>query len=515
MSTPGSTAGGRGPLPRNGHHIRTVPPEPMSAAVATSARARWQHRYAARMRITDTVVVCSAVAFAQFVRFGLPPFASGPENRYPTATSVLTVVIWLSLLSGFRARSTRIIGRGVEEYRRAVEASIWAFGAIAMTEYIFHLEIARGYLAVALPTGILGLVLTRWIARQIVARKRADGSYQTTVLTLGSVDAVVSLATELTRRPRDGFRIVGACIPGSRTLDDQYLFVRDQAIPVVHEGDCDVATVEALVRRCSVDALAVVGAEHLGVQQIRRLIWKLDPLGVELMVSPGVMDVAGSRLTVLPIAGLPLLHIEKPQYRGAERIQKRVFDLCFATAALLATFPLLVLAAVAIKTTSPGPVFYMSERIGFGGRPFMVFKLRTMVQDADKRLSHLLDCNECDGQLFKIKNDPRITPVGRLLRRFSIDELPQFINVLRREMSVVGPRPLFWLQTENEDSDSLRRLLVKPGITGLWQVSGRSDLSWDDAIRLDLSYVDNWSMAGDLMIIAKTMRAVFQHSGAY
>lgn len=515
---------------QNGHQItdmipKAAPPQQLrtptgSHALTTGAspnfsRLRWQHRYAARILVTDTVVVCSAVAFAQYVRFGLPPFVPGNENSYPTACSILTVIIWLSFLAGFRARCTRIIGRGAEEYRRAVEASIWTFGAIAMTEYVFHLEIARGYLAVALPVGILGLVLSRWLARQHVARKRADGSYQTAVLALGSSEAVTSLANELTRRPRDGFRVVAACIPGSRAITARHLMIRDEAIPVVRGEDCDLTTVVRLIRECGADTLAIVGTEHFGVQQIRKLIWTLEPLGVELVVSPGVMDVAVSRLTMLPVAGLPLLHIEKPQYRGAERFQKRAFDICFAAAALAATLPLLLLAAVAIKTTSSGPVFYLSERIGIGGKPFNVLKLRTMVQDADKRLVNLLDSNECDGQLFKIKNDPRITPVGRLLRRFSIDELPQFINVLRREMSVVGPRPLFWLRNEEDNSDSLRRLLVKPGITGLWQVSGRSDLSWDDAIRLDLSYVDNWSMAGDLVIIAKTLRAVFQHSGAY
>lgn len=480
-----------------------------------SGRARWQDRYAAYLRISDAAVVCGAVAFAQYVRFGMPPFGSGHENQYPTACSVLTVVIWLSLLAGFHARCTRIIGRGVEEYRRAVEASIWTFGAIAMTEYIFHLEIARGYLAVALPAGILGLVLNRWLARRYVARRRADGSYQTTVLAVGNGDAVSSLANDLTRRPTDGFRVVGACIPGSGPITDQHLVVRDESIPIVGGGGCDPATLEMLIRRFGADTLAVVGTEHLGVQQIRRLIWKLEPLGVDLLVSPGVTDVAGSRLTMLPVAGLPLLHIEKPQYRGAGRLQKRIFDICFASAALAVTLPILLIAGAAVKATSSGPVFYASERIGLGGRSFKMLKLRTMVQDADKRLVNLLNSNECDGHLFKIKDDPRVTPVGRVLRRFSIDELPQFINVLRREMSVVGPRPLFWLQAEDEDSDSLRRLLVKPGITGLWQISGRSDLSWDDAIRLDLSYVDNWSMASDLMIIARTLRAVFRHSGAY
>lgn len=478
-------------------------------------RTRWQERYARYLRIADVVVVCLAVAFAQYVRFGLPPFVPGDENQYPTACSVLTIVIWLALLAGFRARCTRIIGRGFEEYRRAVEASIWTFGAIAMSEYIFHLEIARGYLAVALPVGILGLVLNRWLARQYVARRRADGRYQTTVLAVGSGEAVSSLAKDLTRRPTDGFRVVAACIPGGGPMAATHLTIREESIPLVGGGDCDPATLATMIERFGADTVAVVGTEHLGIQQIRRLIWKLEPLGIDLLVAPGVTDIAGSRLTMLPVAGLPLLHIEKPLYRGAERFQKRAFDLCFAAAALTATLPILLIAAVAIKATSRGPVFYGSERIGFGGRPFTMLKLRTMVADADKKLVNLLDDNECDGHLFKIKNDPRVTPVGRVLRRFSIDELPQFINVLRREMSVVGPRPLFWLQTEDEDSDSLRRLLVKPGITGLWQISGRSDLSWDDAIRLDLSYVDNWSMAGDLLIITRTLRAVFRHKGAY
>jgi len=184
-------------------------------------------------------------------------------------------------------------------------------------------------------------------------------------------------------------------------------------------------------------------------------------------------------------------------------------------AALAVTLPILAVTAIAIKISSRGPVFYSSERIGIDGEPFPMLKFRTMVPGADKQLPSLLYANESDGLLFKIRNDPRITPVGRVLRRFSIDELPQFINVLRCEMSVVGPRPPLRREVEAYDCEVLRRLLVKPGITGLWQVSGRSDLSWNEAVRLDLSYVDNWSMVGDLVIIAKTLRAVLQHNGAY
>jgi exopolysaccharide biosynthesis polyprenyl glycosylphosphotransferase len=518
-------------LERNGHQSTAVLPKralplPTQVRILGSAqaieaggtptqeldRSRWQRRYAAKLRISDTAVVCGAVIFAQYIRFGHAPLAPSHENDYATVHSGLIAILWLSTLAGFHARFPKIIGRGLEEYRRAVEASLWTFGGIAMAELLFKLEIARGYLAVALPVGVLGLVLSRWVPRQYVARKRVDGRYLTAVLAVGKCEAVASLANELTRNPKDGYRIVGACIPGSRATSDERLLVRDGAIPIVGGETCDL---ETMVRKCGADTLAIVGTEHLGVQEIRRLMWKLEPMGVELVVSPGVMDVAVSRLTMLPVAGLPLLHIEKPQYRGAERFHKRAFDFCFALTALAAALPILLVAAAAIKVSSRGPVFYSSERIGFGGKPFYMLKLRTMVEDADKKLVNLLGSNECDGQLFKLRNDPRITPVGRVLRRFSIDELPQFINVLRREMSVVGPRPLFSLGAEEYDSDSLRRLLVKPGITGLWQVNGRSDLSWDDAIRLDLSYVDNWAMAADLVIIAKTLRAVFQHEGAY
>ena len=474
-------------------------------------RSWWQRRYAAKMLIADTAVVCGAVIFAQYVRFGHPPLTPGHES-HATAYSGLIALLWLSTLAGFHARSAKIIGRGIEEYRRAVEASLWTFGAIAMAELLFKLEIARGYLAVALPVGVLGLVLIRWLGRDYVARKRVDGGYRTAVLAIGKSEAVAGLANELTRNPRDGYQIVGACIPGNGPASDEHLVVRGGAIPIVGG---EASALEAMVRTCGADTVAIVGTELFGVQEIRKLIWRLELIGVDLVVSPGVMDVAVSRLTMLPVAGLRLLHIEKPQYRGAERFQKRAFDFCFALAALAAALPILIVAAIAIKVTSSGPVFYSSERIGFGGKPFNMLKLRTMVADADNKLKNLLDSNECDGHLFKIRNDPRITPIGRVLRRFSIDELPQFINVLRREMSVVGPRPLFRLEAEEFDSESQRRLLVKPGITGLWQVSGRSDLSWEDAIRLDLSYVDNWSMAADVVIIAKTMRSVFEHKGAY
>lgn len=474
-------------------------------------RTRWQRQYAAKLRITDSLVVCGAVALAHYVRFGPTLSPPGYPDYYVPGFSVLFISIWLLALAGFHSRSSRLTGTGIEEYRRVLSASFGTFGALAIVTLLLKLDIARGYLAVALPTGALGLVLTRSIWRGYLARKRMKGGCQTAVLAIGELDAVELFANELVRNPLDGYHVVGVSVPGYGPPRGEQITVNGRSVPIIG-GESQA--LEA-IRTCGADTVAIAGTEHFGVRGIRRLLWYLEPMGVDLVVSTGVMDVALSRLVMRPNAGLPLLHIEKPQYHSAKRFEKRAFDFFFALAALIGTLPILVITAIAIKTTSRGPVFYSSERIGIDGRPFAMLKFRTMVDGADKQLPGLLDANENDGLLFKIRDDPRVTPVGRFLRRFSIDELPQFINVLRHEMSVVGPRPPLRREVEAYDCEVIRRLLVMPGVTGLWQVSGRSDLSWNEAVRLDLSYVDNWSMVGDLVIIAKTLRAVFSRAGAY
>jgi exopolysaccharide biosynthesis polyprenyl glycosylphosphotransferase len=435
----------------------------------------------------------------------------GYLSNYMSAFSALFAIVWLMALAGFHSRSPRLVGTGVEEYRRVFAASFWTFGAIAIVTLLLKVDIARGYLAVALPVGVVGLLLSRWTWQGHMARKRAEGRYQTAVLAIGERDAVEDLAKELTRNRADGYQVVGIGIPGYGPPRGEHLTINDQMIPIVGG---ELEAFEA-IRTSGACTVAIAGTQHFGLRGIRRLLWDLEPTGVDLLVSTGVMDVALSRLVMRPIAGLPLLHVEKPQYLGAKRFAKRAFDFSFAFAALTVTLPILLIAAIAIKIGSRGPVFYAAERIGIDGKPFAMLKFRTMVEDADKQLATLLDANEGNGLLFKIRDDPRVTRVGRVLRRFSIDELPQFINVLRQEMSVVGPRPPLRREVEAYDCEVLRRLLVKPGITGLWQVSGRSDLSWNEAVRLDLSYVDNWSMVSDIMIIAKTGRAVFQRVGAY
>jgi exopolysaccharide biosynthesis polyprenyl glycosylphosphotransferase len=372
-------------------------------------------------------------------------------------------------------------------------------------------EFARGYLAIALPLGLLGLLLSRRLGRQIVAARRRRGEYLTSVLVVGELAPARALVESLARTPEYGYAVVGVCFRGRKT------FARPETaaikgVPVFSYNDDLADTIAA----SGADTVALTATEQMGAQEISDLSWQLEKLDVDLLVSPGMVGLAGPRLTMRPVADLPLIHLDKPQYDGAKRFEKRAFDICFSTLVLVLTAPVVIAAGLAVKATSRGPMFYRSERIGMDGRRFEMFKIRTMVDEADRQRVHLAELNEVDGGvIFKMRRDPRVTPVGRFLRRYSIDELPQFMNVLRGEMSVVGPRPPLPSEVEAYDHRVRRRLLVRPGITGLWQISGRSDLSWDDFVRLDLSYVENWSMVNDLLIALKTIRVVLSGAGAY
>lgn len=479
-----------------------------------SSRSVWQRRYMAGLWLSDAAVVGLAVGVAQIARFGTETrevTTAAFSGLSYTAASVAMALLWLSMLTIHRTRSARVIGGGAEEYRRIAVATLQLFGLVAIVSMLFHLEIARGYLAIAFPVGLFGLSLSRWIARKVVSRQRAVGKCSTSVLVVGSRQSVLTMTRNFSRDAGSGYRVVGVCLPGHGFRDDDNMVVDGRAIPVL--GD-EYSVVHAL-RQCGADTVVVTATEHLGHEGIRSLVWELEPHDVDLVVAPGVVDVAGPRLEMRPVAGFPLIHVEKPRYHGAKRFGKSAFDLCFSLIALAAVSPVMVAIAIAVKATSKGPVLYKSERIGLDGKPFQMLKFRTMVDGADKQVEALFGNNEGAGVLFKMKHDPRVTPVGRILRKFSLDELPQFLNVLRREMSVVGPRPPLRREVEAYDGEVRRRLLVKPGLTGLWQVSGRSDLSWDETVRLDLSYVENWSMTQDLLIVGKTIRAVTAGSGAY
>jgi exopolysaccharide biosynthesis polyprenyl glycosylphosphotransferase len=483
-------------------------------AIPGALRARWQQRYGTWLAASDVFVVSVVVAAAHILRFGNVTSGSlwaGYASVAYSAVSVLIVLAWTLVLAIYHTRAQQVIGAGPEEFRRVWTATLWVFGVIAVISTLFKLEIARGYLAIAFPLGLFALSVNRHLARMYVAARRRRGHFMTAVLAVGEPISATVLAQSLTRHPADGYTVVGVCTPGVPQLENIVVPGLGSVRVFPYEGD-----IRHAIAASQADTVALTSAGELGPEGIRDLSWQLEKLGVDLVVSPGIVDVAGPRLTVRPVADLPLIHVDKPQYRGAQRFQKRAFDVCFSLLALLAASPVMIVAAVAVKVTSHGPVFYRAERIGQDSVPFRMIKFRTMVVDADRRLAEVAELNDsAGGVLFKIREDPRVTRAGRFLRRYSIDELPQFINVLLGEMSVVGPRPPLRSEVETYDHRVWRRLLVRPGITGLWQISGRSDLAWEDSVRLDLSYVENWSMLSDLAIAAKTVGAVRRGSGAY
>jgi exopolysaccharide biosynthesis polyprenyl glycosylphosphotransferase len=330
-------------------------------------------------------------------------------------------------------------------------------------------------------------------------------------LIVGNATSAHDIATEFAKDPWAGYEVVGICTPDGPNHPDDAISVDGVDIPVV---GMDGAILDA-VQRNGVHTVALATTHDLRPVDVRRLMWELDALQVDLMLAPGLIDVAEQRLRSRPVGGMAMFEVVKPQYSQANSLIKRSFDILFAAIALIVVSPVLVLTAFAVRLSSPGPTFYLSERIGMNGVPFRMIKFRSMFVDAESRMPALMAANGGNVLFFKMKDDPRVTRIGRLIRKFSIDELPQFFNVLRGEMSVVGPRPQVRREVDSYDDLVYRRLAVKPGLTGLWQISGRSDLGIEDAVRLDLTYVENWSLWSDLAIIVKTIRTVLRGSGAY
>ena len=425
--------------------------------------------------------------------------------------SVVLVLLWMAFLA-LGSRSPKVTGRGIEEYVVLVAATLQLFGLVAIASMLLHVDLSRGYLAIALPLGLTGLVINRWAWRRVSARNRRAGKDQDRLLIVGTTASAHDIATEFAKDPWAGYQVVGICTPDGPSATDDAITVGGREIPIV---GMDRAILDA-VQRTGVHTVALASTHNLRPVDVRRLMWELDALQIDLMLAPGLMDIVDQRLHSRPVAGMAMFEVVKPQYSRANSLIKRSFDILFAMAALTLISPVMLVTALAVRLTSAGPTFYQSERIGMDGVPFRMIKFRSMFIDAEARMPALMAANqEKHVMFFKMKDDPRVTRVGKLIRKYSIDELPQFINVLRGEMSVVGPRPQVRREVDSYDDLVYRRLAVKPGLTGLWQVSGRSDLALEDAIRLDLTYIENWSLWRDVAIIAKTVRTVLVGDGAY
>lgn len=461
----------------------------------------------------DFFCITWAVAIAELLRFGLdrPSLGIGQlQTPYPLVSLIIDALWWMSL-GAVGAREPRILGYGAEEYRRVTASSLWLFGAMAIIYYVFQLDTARGYVAVALPLGIASLLFGRWILRKDLIRRRRHGLHVRRVLVIGSVQSVDHLAKELAAHPAAGYAPVAAYVTTSETLQSP---LPGPALPLVGMG-CELQGILAAVDASAADTVAISNGADVDPRTLRELGWALTSRDVGMFMAPALTDVAGPRIHMQPLAGLPLVHVTTPKMEGAKALAKRSFDVFAAVALLLVLAVPMCLVALMVKLDSRGEVIFRQKRIGRSGEVFNMLKFRSMVVDAEQQLSKLKSTSDGNGVLFKLKEDPRVTRVGRFIRRYSIDELPQLVNVLRGDMSLVGPRPPLPVEVEAYDEFAHRRLLVKPGLTGPWQVSGRSDLSWDDSIRLDLYYVENWSMVQDLIYLFRTFKAVTGKDGAY
>lgn len=472
----------------------------------------WRRRYVRRLCVVDTFVVIWAVTGAYIVRFGFD--GSVESGRYEESYVWLAIVLslaWAVMLHLWGAREAKILGTGTEEYKRVLAASAWLFGFVAIVSYALRIDTARGFVGLAFPAGAIGLVVARWLVRQHLSLERRNGQSSSRVLIIGGPHSTAHLVRSLRSAPDAGYLPVAAHLPGAIPDSSR---VSGLAVPVTGV-ETDFETILAVILETDVDAVAVSAGVNLHPQDLRRLGWELAARDIGMILAPALTDVAGPRIHTQPVAGLPLIHVSTPKLIGGKKVAKRAFDILLAGLLLLFLSPLFIIIALLVRFSNPGPVFYRQERIGLRGTTFDMLKFRSMKVNADAELQALLiKQGSGDTPLFKIENDPRITPVGRILRKFSLDELPQLLNVIGGSMSLVGPRP----QREGEvalyDDAAHRRLYVSPGMSGLWQVSGRSNLSWEESIRLDLYYVENWSLMGDLVILFKTFKAVFASTGA-
>jgi exopolysaccharide biosynthesis polyprenyl glycosylphosphotransferase len=459
----------------------------------------WARDYLRKAALADLGCAIVGVFAAAQLRFGNN--ITGPY----VALSIALPVLWLVALWVSGGYDVRFIGTGSDEFRKVLNAGVGLTAAIALFSYAVNIELSRSYVLIALPTTMMIGLVSRYTIRKRLHKHRGLGRYLLSVVAVGHETAVADLIKELGRDRYHGLTVVGACIAQPSECAEV------AGVPVY--GGLDEVT--GAVSAFGADTVAVLACPEMDGITLRGLAWELEKTGTDLCVSPALLDVAGPRTTIRPTAGLTLLHVDHPQLSGLRLLLKDLFDRFVAAVALLLFLPLMLLLSSLIWLYDRGPAFFTQTRVGKDGHVFKIYKFRTMVVDAEQHRAQLLESNDSDGVLFKLRKDPRVTTFGAHLRRWSIDELPQFLNVLRGDMSLVGPRPAVPDEVARYADHVRRRLVVKPGLTGLWQVNGRSDLSWEESVRLDLRYVENWSFALDLQILWKTISAILRRSGAY
>ncbi len=459
----------------------------------------WQQPFRRRVILSDLLALTVASG-----AYGL----AGTAAMTAFVPFVIAVFLLMTVsLASSGAWDQTVLGDGSEEYSRLLHAYLAVSALICMVCLALQLPEGRPWAFGVVPLAGALAAVGRVALRKRLHRRRRAGEAMARVLAVGTEESVASLAARTARAPHHGLTIAGACVSRGVSSDGAS---RVGDVPVV--GDLDSVASAAI--EGGYDIVSVGQAPGWTARRLQRLAWELEDTGVELFVDPGLMELAGPRLHVANIDGLPLLRLTQPSFSGWRRLIKNALDRVAALLILLVASPLMAGIALAVMRDG-GPVFFRQTRVGLNGREFQMIKFRSMAVGSERRVAELEAVNEAAGPLFKMRDDPRVTPIGRVLRRYSLDELPQLFNVLFGSMSLVGPRPPLPKEVAGYDQDAHRRLLVKPGMTGMWQVSGRSNLSWEDSVRLDLRYVENWTIALDVQILIKTVRAVIAGDGAY
>ncbi|MGO4660904.1 sugar transferase [Terrabacter sp. 2TAF16] len=464
-------------------------------------RHRWATQERIKLTLSDLATAFTTAAVAQVVSLpdvGMDVAASPATSMVAPSYWLLSAIIalaWTLVLGLNGSRDKRVLGSGAEEYRRIFSGLVWMLGGLGFTAYFLQYAVSRNYVVIALPLAAMALLSSRWFWRNRLLAMRAKGASTSRVLTVEAVDDVGGVAAHIGGSPRAGLRVVGQVS--------------------VQDKDTLAEDVVRLARQLDIDAVVVSASAHLSPAHLSQLMWALESVGADLILAPSLSGIAGPRVHTRPLAGLPLLYVEGPRYAGAMRTVKDVFDKLIASCALIALAPVFAVIALAVKVTSPGPVFFRQIRVGLNGQEFEIWKFRSMTDGADAHLIQMAEENGFLPPLVKIKNDMRVTSIGQFLRTWSLDELPQLLNVLQGTMSLVGPRPQRPQEVSTYTAMHARRLKTKPGMTGLWQVSGRNDIEWDEAVRMDLYYVENWSLSLDLVLIWRTVFTVLQGKGAY
>jgi exopolysaccharide biosynthesis polyprenyl glycosylphosphotransferase len=485
---------------------------PATVAPVTKRFATWSRRYLMVLAAADALVGGIAAA----VPASISDTLSG-QSAVPLLCLV-GLVVWPAAIALCRGYRRNRIGIGFDEQSAVMRAGMVVVVACALPAGL--IAVPTGALdptGALTPDALLKLVATgtpfavalslfvRFFARKVLHVLQRQGRSLRRVIVAGSFAAAEQLSERIQWEPHAGMKVIGVCLPSSelpRPVVD--------GVPVLGS----LRQVPEIVRAMGCDAVAVTSDDATRYDYLRELAWALEGADVELLVDPGLVEVAGPRMHIRPLMGFPLLHVEEPRFTGWRRVVKRVSDIVLTSVGLVIIAPLMIAIAAVVKLQDGGPVIFRQVRIGREGKPFTMLKFRSMVMDAEDRKLELLALNDGKAGLFKLRHDPRVTRFGRFLRTFGLDELPQLFNVLGGSMSLVGPRPHLASELAQMPSEAHRRSLVTPGVTGLWQVSGPSDLQGDDALRLDLRYVENWSLTLDLQILWKTASAVLAKRGA-